>query len=90
MKIRQKIFSNVKVKSLQNQKLSGDMYCSIMGSYVKAINEGAVPNIESAWKYMCEEQCAKTYDECREMFEDKISNISMGQPKSEEDFKRIS
>ena len=64
MKFRKRILSSVKVKSLQNQKLNGDMYCSIISSYIKAINEGAVPNIESAWKYMCEEQCSKILREC--------------------------
>ena len=59
MKIKNKVVSNVKVKTLQNQKLNGNMFCSMMESYLKAINEGAVPNIESAWKYMCEEQCEK-------------------------------
>lgn len=30
------------------------MYCNMMVSYVGAINEGAVPNIENAWNYMCQ------------------------------------
>ena len=53
LKFRGRIMGSVKAKSIQNQKLNGNMYCSIIESYVKAINEGAVPNIESAWKYMC-------------------------------------
>ena len=40
------------------------MYCSMMNSYVNAINEGAVPNIENAWNYMCQEQCRKALDDC--------------------------
>lgn len=46
------------------------MYCSIINSYIKAINEGAVPNIESAWKYMCEEQCSKILRECQNFYEE--------------------
>lgn len=42
---RKRIVSSVKVKCLQNQKLNGELYCSMMNSYVTAINEGAVPNI---------------------------------------------
>lgn len=30
------------------------MYCNMLSSYVTAINEGAVPNIENAWNYMCQ------------------------------------
>lgn len=53
MSFRKRILSSVKVKSLQNQKLNGDLYCSMVSAYVNAINEGAVPNIENAWNYMC-------------------------------------
>jgi hypothetical protein len=62
MNFRKRIISAVKIKTLQNQKLNGDMYCSMLNSYVGAINEGAVPNIENAWNYMCEEQCRKSLD----------------------------
>lgn len=54
MTFRKRIVTSVKPKTLQNQKLNGNLYCSMMSSYVKAINEGAVPNIENAWSYMCE------------------------------------
>lgn len=62
MKFRKRIITSIKVKTLQNQKLNGDMYCSMISSYVEAINDGAVPNIENAWNYMCEEQCRKSLD----------------------------
>lgn len=45
MSFRKRILSSVKAKSLQNQKLNGELYCSMINSYVSAINEGAVPNI---------------------------------------------
>lgn len=54
MSFRKRILSSVKVKSLQNQKLNGELYSSMINAYVNAINEGAVPNIENAWNYMCE------------------------------------
>jgi hypothetical protein len=54
MKFRNRVLECVKAKTHQGQKLNGDMYCSVINSYVNAINQGAVPNIESAWKYMCE------------------------------------
>lgn len=79
---------SVKAKSIQNQKLNGDMYCSMISSYVKAINEGAVPNIESAWKYMCEEQCEKALEDCYELFMEKMKDGFRIFPQSEEDFNR--
>lgn len=56
----------MKPKTLHGQKLSGDLYLSMLNSYVGAINEGAVPNIENAWNYMCQEQCAKVINESYE------------------------
>ena len=54
MNFRKKVISDIKPKSLEDKKLNGRMYLSMMTSYVEAINDGAVPNIESAWNYMCE------------------------------------
>lgn len=50
---RKRLMGSIKVKTLHDQKLNGELYCSMMNSYVAAINDGAVPNIENAWNYMC-------------------------------------
>jgi hypothetical protein len=68
MKFRKRIIQAIKVKTLQNQKLNGEMYCSMMNSYVGAINEGAIPNIENAWTYMCIEKCMKLQEQCYSFF----------------------
>ena len=60
------------------------MYCSMINSYVGAINEGAVPNIENAWNYMCEEQCQKSLDDCYELFIKEIKDGFRDFPKPEE------
>lgn len=39
------------------------MYLCLLNSYVTAINNGAVPNIENAWNYMCQEKCAHAFEE---------------------------
>ena len=38
---------------MNDKRLNGEMYASMLESYVAAINDGAVPNIENAWNYMC-------------------------------------
>lgn len=53
---------------MKGKQLDGKMYLSLMDSYVSAINDGAVPNIENAWNYMCNEQCNKTLEQSYEMF----------------------
>ena len=35
------------------------MFNGLLNSYVKAINDGAVPNIENAWSYVCKNECQK-------------------------------
>lgn len=43
----------MKPKQLKGKTLNGEMYADVIKSYVCSINEGAVPNIESAWTYIC-------------------------------------
>lgn len=88
MNFRKRIISSIKAKTLQNQKLNGALYCSMMNSYVAAINDGAVPNIENAWNYMCEEQCRRAMDECYEIFIRNLQENLKDLPKPEEDFNR--
>jgi hypothetical protein len=63
------------------------MYFSVMKNYVAAINDGAVPNIENAWNYMCKEQCYKISAEAYDLFETRIKEaLSLKMPCNEEDF----
>jgi len=81
--------SGIKPKCLQNKALTGNMYLSMMNSYVSAINEGAVPNIENAWNYMCEEQCRKALSDCYELCFNEIKEAFSNYndfPTSEENF----
>lgn len=57
MELRKKIMTKAKVKTLNGRPLSGFMLVSLLQSYVNSINEGAVPNIENAWTYICKNQC---------------------------------
>jgi hypothetical protein len=53
MQLRRKVINRIKPKLMHGKKLSGDMLYNLAGSYVEAINKGAVPNIETAWSYIC-------------------------------------
>ena len=64
LSLRKRITEGIKPKCLEGQKLNGEMYLSMMNSYIQAINEGAVPNIQNAWNYMCQEQCERACKEC--------------------------
>lgn len=63
MNLRKKILEKMKPKMLNGKNLSGEMYVGLVSSYVTAINEGSVPNIENAWTYLVREQAEKAVDE---------------------------
>ena len=42
---RKRALNKMRPKMLNGKLLNGEMYLSLMKSYVKAINDGAVPNI---------------------------------------------
>jgi len=54
---------------MHERKLNGEMVFNLALSYVEAINKGAVPNIESAWSYLCKNECLKAQYESQRKFE---------------------
>ena len=69
MGLRRQVINRIKAKVMHGKKLSGDMLYNLAGSYVDAINRGAVPNIETAWSYICKSQCQRAQQEAYERFE---------------------
>ena len=53
IQLRRKLLNCMPPKIMNGQVLSGEMLGDLCLTYVKAINEGAVPNIENAWTYIC-------------------------------------
>lgn len=77
---RRFVLNRVKPKAMNGKILNGPMYAELVRSYITAINEGAVPNIENAWSYVCRNECMKammegieTYDSlAREVMNNKL------------------
>lgn len=59
MQLRRKVINRIKPKMMHGKKLNGEMLSNLATSYVDAINKGAVPNIETAWSYICKNECLK-------------------------------
>ena len=83
--LRRKVINKMKPKILNGKKLSGEMLFGIADSYVNAINKGAVPNIESAWSYICKNECVKAIAESQEIFdrimqEQVLNKLPMDEP----------
>lgn len=86
--LRKKILSRMRPKMLNNKNLNGDMYAGLMVSYVKAINEGSVPNIENAWTYILKEQNEKAIEETMVSYERMITDqLAKKLPLTYEDLK---
>jgi hypothetical protein len=84
------VINKVKPKMINGRKLSGQMMLNLAESYVLAINNGAVPNIESAWNYICKSECGKAIDESLLKFECHLKeNASYRIPMEEEELREI-
>lgn len=49
---------------LNGKHLSGAMLLELCIAYTEAINKGSVPNIQSAWSYVCQNECQRTITQC--------------------------
>ncbi|CAD8091386.1 unnamed protein product [Paramecium sonneborni] len=86
--LRKKILNRIRPKTMNGKTLSGQMYCDLIKSYVTAINNGAVPAIESAWTYICKNECQKAVAEAFETYEQILKeNLHNRFPISNEDLK---
>ena len=55
--LRTKVFKRVKPKTLNERAITGETLLQLCHAYTEAINNGGVPCIESAWTYLCENEC---------------------------------
>ena len=65
----------MKPKMINNKPLNGEMFSSLIRSYTLAINNGAVPNIENAWNYLCKDECMKAVCQAFEFYERTLKEI---------------
>ena len=72
IQLRKKIASKIKPKMLQKKALTGDMFISMIKSYIDAINNGAVPNIENTWSSMCKVECEKAFELADKIYDDHL------------------
>ena len=63
VQLRNRIMYKMRPKKLNGKLLNGDMYISLISSYIDGMNKGAVPNIENAWNYLCRDECQKAVHE---------------------------
>ncbi len=64
-------------KSMNGKELSGEMIVSIAEKSIEAMNAGKVPDIESSWTYMCQNECRKVFDQSATQFQIKIDTFPL-------------
>lgn len=55
--LRSRIYKRAKPKVLNGRYITGEMFLELCQAYTEAINKGSVPCIESAWTYLCQNEC---------------------------------
>lgn len=56
-RLRDRIYKRVKPKVLNGKFINGEMLLELCQAYTESINKGKVPCIESAWTYLCQNEC---------------------------------
>ena len=90
MTLRRKVLNRVKPKLLNGKELNGRMLAGLVTSYVGSINTGVVPNIESAWSYICKNECQKAQDKAVKQFEEDLQeSFDLKAPMFEDELKEL-
>jgi hypothetical protein len=63
------IVNQVRPKKFGDRTLDGPLLVQMAELYVKAINEGAVPSISSAWESVAEGQCVKAVQNAKALYQ---------------------
>lgn len=88
MSLRRKVLNQVKAKSINNSNLDALQWFNIVEQYVKAINEGCVPNIHSSWTYICKQNASKELEATKSRFETELAEV-IQIPMNHEDLENI-
>ena len=73
--LRRHILNKMRPKTMNNRILNGGMYAELTKSYVNAINNGAVPNIENTWSLVCRTECMKVMHTAIETYENLLKEV---------------
>jgi len=90
MTLRRKVLNRIRPKMMEGKKLNGEMLVNLALNYVESINKGIVPNIESAWTYICKNECLKASFEAYDKFEKNLQeNFELRTPMFEDELQEV-
>lgn len=64
-----KIAKNVRPKTVLGRTINGEMFCSLLESYVEAMNSGGAPEIKSAWTRVVANQCREAQKQALRVYD---------------------
>jgi len=73
--LRRHVLNNMKPKTMHNKVLNGGMYTELIKSYIEAVNNGAIPNIENTWSLICRTECFKSLKSASETYESLLKDV---------------
>ena len=87
--LRKTVLNSINPKKLNGQELNGEMFIDLIKSYVKMINEGAVPIIQTAWTYMRQNQALIAKKNAIENYKKKTEELYNKFPMKEEFLRNV-
>lgn len=75
---------------MNGKRINGRMLAGLVQSYVNSINSGVVPNIQSAWEYICQNECQKAMEKSLKQFDSEmLETFSLKAPMYDEELREI-
>mmetsp|Transcript_18854 Transcript_18854/g.18523 ORF Transcript_18854/g.18523 Transcript_18854/m.18523 type:complete len:372 (-) Transcript_18854:431-1546(-) len=81
--LQQKVFEECPLKQMNNKRISGRVLAKLLEMYVDAINDGAVPNITSAWENVVEQEREKYLTKAKLHYSQLAKQIEMPMEESD-------
>jgi len=74
-RLKEKILTKITPKQLKGVNLTPKMYFAMVEKYVEAINNGAVPTINTAWEHLVETECREALEAAWNLYEEALKKF---------------
>ena len=81
------MLNKLPIKKVQGHIMDGATWASLIQLYVKSMNSGQVPNIESSWTYICRSKAQQALANALEYIQKEFEPVVM--PTSAGDLERL-
>lgn len=75
LELKNKITKNIKIKEFNKACLQGEPLLDIISNYIKAINEGGVPQIENLFSNICISESNKAFENAEKLYDSLMKEV---------------